>query len=265
MSDPIGVITLTDLRRKVAWMFYGTRTYSDLDSDSQDVVDEIINDGYERFLSPPPINNEPSPHRWGFLRPVLSITTEKDMEDYALPQNFGGLDGKLFYARSDGKLWPITKTDVSRIQLLRQRDTLTVTSYPVEYAIRPGDPSGLGQPPSILMLWPTPDSAYTVKSRYFIIAGKLSEAYPYPACDAYHNQTLAESCLAVAEERLEDQQAIHSQNFLRLLAASVDYDRDKYAPDHISYDQDYSDGRVTPEDVRASGDYVTYNGYTPGA
>ena len=256
----IDVVDVHELRRKVCWLFYGTRNYTDLDEDAQGVVDDLVNDGYERFLSPLPVPGEKESHRWGFLRPYITITTVADQDDYPLPTDFGGLDGPIMYREGDSKYFPIKKTDPSRIRYLRQREDLSHLGYPTECAVVGRVPTGVSGNQAELMLWPTPDAAYNLDIRYYIITGKLSDARPYPACDAYHNQTLLESCLAVAEERLEDQRAIHAQNFLERMIASVSYDREKYGSDHM-----WNDGHAY-EDVfyndRLGNNYVTYTGYT---
>ena len=267
MSDRprMTLVDIHSLRTRVSWLFYGTRTYADLDANSKETVNDIINDGYERFLNPPAAPGERRPHRWGFLRPYFSFVTVADQEDYGLPSDFGGVDGSLYYQRSDGKVHSIAKTDPSRIQYLRQRDSISLTGCPSEYAIVTDYPSGLEQASNIIMFWPTPDAAYTLKVRYFIIAQLLSDNNPYPACDAYHNQTLIESCLAVAEERLEDQQSLHTTNFMQRLASSVAHDREKYSPDHMSMDMDRSDNYTQMHDYHIAGGYTSYNGYVPGS
>ncbi len=256
---------LSDLRQKVSWLYYGTRTYDDLDSESKDTVDEIVNDGYQRFLNPPIAPGQRRVHRWNFLRPYLSISTVASQEDYNLAEDFGGLDGPLAYARSDNKWFRLTKTDPHKILAQRQRDTLSATSYPTEYAIVTNYPDGHASPSSVLMLWPMPDGAYTLKGRYFVMAAPLSEEQPYPVCPALHSQCLVESVLSVAEERLEDSSGLHGQLFLQRLQTSVDLDREQFSPDHLALDIDRTDAMSVGRDHTVEGDYVSYNGYTPGA
>lgn len=257
-------IDIHGLRSRVSWMFYGIRDFGALDETSKDVVDDIINDGYERFLNPLPIAGEKRSHKWGFLRPYREIVTEDGTQDYALPSDFGGLDSRLYYDSSSNRPVPVRKTDAARIEMLRQRNTSSFTGYPKEFAVVSNYPVGKDGTGSLLMLWPTPDAAYTLRFRYFVLSLELSDENPVPACDAFHNQTLIESCLAVAEERLEDQQSMHSKNFMERLIASVHHDQELYASDHVSIDRDTSDERYVFTDIHFAGDYTGYNGYVPG-
>ena len=263
-SQRTNLLTLSELRKKVAWLFYGTREYNDLDGESRDTVDDIINDGYERFLNPPAAPGDRKPHRWNFLRPYFTLTTVSGKDDYGLPEDFGGLDGPMYYQRSDNRWFPVSKVDANKILAQRQTDSLPTSSYPTEFAIVADYPNSAAPPSSMLMLWPNPDAAYHLKARYYVIAGMLSEEKPYPVCPATHNQCLQEAVLSVAEERLEDTQGIHHQNFMERLQSSVSIDRDQYSPDHLPVDADRSDD-TSSYPFRYQGNYVTYNGYTPGA
>jgi hypothetical protein len=97
------------------------------------------------------------------------------------------------------------------------------------------------------------------------MSSALTDERPHPACPAMHNQTLLEAVLSVAEERLEDASGFHGQLFLQRLQASVSLDRDQFSPDHLPLDIDRSDQMAKGLDWTTAGNYVTYNGYTPGA
>lgn len=257
-------VTIDDLRRKVSWLFYGTRTYSGLGSTDKDIVDEIIQDGYEHFLHPPILPNETESHEWNFLRPYLTLNLESSKGDYSLPPNFGGFEGDLFYGASANRRYPLQKTFAERILLWRQRDTVSFEHYPTHYAVVESNQDPNSPATAKVMIWPTPDSDYTVTGRYYIFTPPLNDANPYPPCDPFHNQTLTEAVLAKAEERLEDAQTLHAGLFIERLRSSVSHDRNKFASDYLGVDQDKSDFMLQDHDIMEEGNYVSYNGYTPG-
>jgi hypothetical protein len=79
-----------------------------------------------------------------------------------------------------------------------------------------------------------------------------------------HAETLLQSCLAVAEFRMNDEKGIHWTTFMERLTASIASDSEAMVPEFLGYNEDGSDftqqytrsGRWwNREDTR-----VTYNG-----
>jgi hypothetical protein len=94
---------------------------------------------------------------------------------------------------------------------------------------------------------------------YYVLPAMLTSGVPYPYGGATHAETILESCLAVAEQRLDDSAAVHSSKYRMCLEASVMADR-RHRPQLLGYNGDRSDGRgrLTPRDRYENG--VTYNG-----
>ena len=65
-----------------------------------------------------------------------------------------------------------------------------------------------------MYLWPTPDSTYTLSYRYKALVAKLTSAAPYPLGGQAHAQTIEAACLAIAEERLNDERGIKHMRWL---------------------------------------------------
>ena len=76
-----------------------------------------------------------------------------------------------------------------------------------------------------------------------------------------HSETILESCLAIAEQRLENSSGIHTQKFQERLAASCAMDRQLQTPDTMGYNGDQSNQKVLSEQENRyiNGDLVKYN------
>ena len=117
--------------------------------------------------------------------------------------------------------------------------------------------SGEGQRMEVVF-YPTPDSVYTLNYQYEAYNGKISEANPYPLGGMRHSELVLESCLAVAEQRANDDAGAHTQAFRSMLASSLAFDRKQGAK---SYGQ-IGQPRDVSVDFRRGNGYVTYKGNT---
>lgn len=254
-------LSLTDLRKEVGWFWLGERTSSNWSSDETTQIDEIINSGLRQFYHPVPGPNAAKGHKWSFLEPTTTLATVADTENYTLSANFGGMIGPLTYANTDNRWFPIEITGENRIRILRQRDYSETTTDPKLAAIRPISSDGGNGQRFQLMLWPTPDKAYTLSYRYHALPNKLTAAKPYPLGGEAHAETILESCLAVAESRMDNVAGIHSAAFQQRLAASIAYDQEMNTPERMGYNGDGSEAAMLSEQANRSlnGDIVKYN------
>ena len=77
-----------------------------------------------------------------------------------------------------------------------------------------------------LMVAPVPDAAYDLTFAADADAGRLdAETRPFPLGGSRFAELVAESCLAVAEQRANDEEGLHTRNFQRQLVAAVAKDR----------------------------------------
>lgn len=146
---------------------------------------------------------------------------------YDLPDDFGSLDGPFTYAPGvSQEHHPIELVNEAEIRRMRQQGSaVTPSDRPRYAAYRPKPFSGsVGQRWEVIF-YPNPNAQYTLQYRYEAIPGVLSETNPYPMGGPKHAETIIESCLAQAEQRMNDVQGVHSALFMQHLAASIDLDR----------------------------------------
>ena len=248
-------LSLTGLRKEVGWLWLGDRASAGWTADETDQIDEMIHSGVRQFYHPPPLPGQGLSHKWSFLEPTTTLSTVADTSDYTLPASFGGMNGPLTYASGDNRWNAIDITNEHRIRRLRQRDFSTLTSHPISAAIRARASDGSDGQRFELLLWPTPNKAYTLSYKYHALQAKLSASNPYPLGGEAHAETILESCLAITEQRLENNAGVHTQKFAERLAASVSFDLQTYAPEYMGYNGDKSDGMGPSE-----GDYRRHFG-----
>ena len=159
--------------------------------------------------------------------------------NYRLPDDFAGMEGPLTYPVGNG-FAPIS---IGNEHGIRRRRMTSYTGQPVLAALAPvtHDPT-VGQRYD-LQLYPTPGSDYTLTYVTNVIPDKLSTTNKYPLGGPLHAQTLIEACLAIAEERSDDEDTGHRARFNNLLAASIRKDAVAHGPETLGYNRNDSYGR----------------------
>lgn len=200
-------------------------------------VNDIVRSGYRIFLHPEAIGGPP--HQWFFLTPPYDLILPAGEQDVDLPADFGFLVGNLYFV-DPALRWsmPLEQKNSAAIMAARQRGFVT-QARPTECAVVPSTgPSALRGQRQVLLLYPTPNQAYTVNFRYSILASALSISHPHPYGGAAHAETLIQACLAASEE-FNDTPGSATAHFKERLAASIEYDR-RVAAQSI----DNEDGRL---------------------
>ncbi|MFW5923419.1 MAG: hypothetical protein ACOCSQ_03435, partial [Planctomycetota bacterium] len=158
--------------------------------------------------------------------------------NYRLPDEFGGIVGDLIYFDSHSGHSPI----VSRGQpyVRRRRSIASQSGVPTAFGVMPtGSPTVYD-----LMVYPEPDSAYTVTFRYRVKVSPLSDDSDQPHGSDRFPDVLQESCLAIAEERIMDgYNNVHQQKFMQRLVAAVHADH-REGPRSFGYNGDQSDQEI---------------------
>ena len=228
-----------------------------------DKVEDCLVSGVRQFYYPLPVDGS-TQHQWSFLRPVTTLTLALGARSVTLPDDFGGL--------VDGVSLPATSSMTGRRKLAVTADSRVRDAYSI------GSPSPTG-PPSLVSViplkgttleegqrwqldfYPGADVAYTFDLAYHILADRLSGAQPWVYGGSLHSETVLESCLAIAEERIFDAPGVHAMKFRELLRGSIDADK-RFRPGSLGYNSDRSDemGRVYGGRGRGrdDGDLVTY-------
>ncbi len=194
------------------------------------LCDSVVQQGYRRKLYPHPTTKGEPAHAWTYLQPVNAIATVKGQSSYPLPDSFVGLLGNLTYLTAtpgrDGQVTMPTQVEV--VNDIQIRSALAANSNqapPVYCSTRQIVGPGGGSVRWQLELYPIPDAAYTLSFSYLANPPKLSYQDPIPWCGPAHAETLRESCLSVAEARLEKPTNTHWMLFESLLAQSIRLDK----------------------------------------
>lgn len=161
--------------------------------------------------------------------------------DYALPDDFGGIEGTLTFDTTTG--YPdIEMVDINRIRRERQDSRNISTFRPRLAAIVPRTTSGLTTGQRFdLSLWPTPDASYTLHYRKVVLVDMMTETNKYPLGGSAHSQTLLFSCLAIAERYIAEKERDYQRLFEEALAASIQRDRRLMTGRFSGYNADRSD------------------------
>jgi hypothetical protein len=220
------------------YLGYGRGVYgSDNGSDQWADIQDCIDSGLRQFYNPPRLPGQDFIYHWHFLTPTGSVITVSGTGDYDLPSDLGGIQGDLTYPAGSMQR-PVVIVSESAIRTLRQKDT---TSNPTHAAIIPKATDGTSSQVNELLLFPTPDSQVELKFKYFVKPSALTQSNPYPYGGSQHGETILESCLSIAEQRLNDDKGLHWEKFLERLSASIQYDMKTSGADFLGYNSDNSD------------------------
>lgn len=204
-------------------------------------IEAIVRSGLRQFYFPPPLDDGGSSYDWSFLKPYASLTLASGASTVPLPEDFGGFEGQVSVTSSGStRPWPVKLYNEGQI-VEAYAKTPTASGPPQMAALRPlrGTQDKRGQRYN-LYVYPLADQAYTLLFAYYILADALSGTRPYAYGGMAHVETILESCLAIAEQRLDDASTVHSAKFMERLAASISLDRRNKAQT-LGYNRDHSD------------------------
>jgi hypothetical protein len=257
MSESTLNLKLDDIRKKLArfagWVANissGTPwSFKMLSTEQQDIVNDSLASGLRRFYFPTPTDQPTmAGYEWSFLKPIISLDFAINTNIITLPAEYVGVSGtRVTIAPSGTQAQPyeIKWTNEGKI-----RELYSIT------------PTLIGPPMYVTMIstqgtsprrsqvfqfyfFPTADQEYTIQTAVTIAPDFLTENAPYAYGGPAHAETVLESCLAVMEERLDDQlqgSGPHAQAFQMRLMASITIDR-RNKPPRTGYNSDLSDER----------------------
>lgn len=212
------------------------------------IIDQCVRSGLRQFYYPPPVGGRK--YTWAFLSPVATLTLPSAGTTVELPDDFGSLVGDVVNVTTGSRR---TGLKVPISALVRQYsqaspDQVGEPQYAILEPVRgtTAKQSSRWQ----IRLWPIADQEFTLRFRYNIAPDSLTGDRPYAYGGAPHAETLIESCLAIAEERFDNEHDVHRTKWQERLAASVAYDSDNQ-PQTFGYNGDRSDGMcINPTDPR---------------
>jgi hypothetical protein len=177
---------------------------------------------------------------------------------YDLPDNFGRLLGGFHYP-PEAYRRPISIISAGRIEDLQSQTNLTGT--PHEAAVRYKSSDGTTGQRQEVMFYPTSSAPWTLSYEYEAYSGSLTDTFPYPLGGMQLAELYIESCLAVAETRVNDEIGQHAAQFQSLLMDAIARDRKRGAQmygqlghrEHDRVDGDHPGWFIPPFPI-------TYNG-----
>ena len=201
---------------------FGGREWS---AEEKTRLDFYVSSGLSQVYETPsvPEHGVPPSYPWSFLKPVKDLTLSSGAYTLTLPYDFGGLDGKIINTTTGANPKEVDVTSDIRHMRAKHPDT---TGSPRMAEIEPI--KGVGQERGQrfqLHVWPTADQAYTLQVPYFLIGSALTLEAPYPLGPASMREVYIESCLAIAERRLNNASGVHALYFHERLGAAVAKDK----------------------------------------
>lgn len=149
-----------------------------------------------------------------------------DTSKFDLPDNFGRLVGSLHFPANEYRQ-SVTIVPIGKI--LEMRASNAFSSTPRFAATRYKTTDGSSGQRQEILFFPQPDQTWEMLYEYEAYNGALTEANPYPLGGMQLAELYIESCLAVAESRLEDVVGIHAAQYQALLADAIARDRKRSA------------------------------------
>jgi hypothetical protein len=248
MAEPTLSLTYNDLLGEVGlflgWGRGAANSEAAWDAQKTATIESCVRSGLRQFYFPPPVPGQESPYDWSFLKPLASLTLASAASTVNLPDDFGGVEGRVTVSTAGVGVawWPLDTVGLGTI-VERQAAYPTTTGRPCLCAVEPikGTTASAGQRWR-LRLWPRSDQAYTLQLEYYVSPDALTTNLPYVYGGTAHAETVLESCLAVAEQRVDDSAGVHTAKFAERLLASIGMDR-KLKPQKLGYNRDNSDLR----------------------
>ncbi len=208
-------VSYTDLMKAVA-RFLGY-DYDSLTNAQTEECDFCVQSGVRNFYRPAALAS----HEWAFLKLDGAVQTADGVGDYLLPSGFGNISGQLAFDPAERKrsVVVVPYGDIAMMRRDLRRGAPRFAAI-VSTNVMGGD----GQRKR-LHLYPTPDRAYTLSFRADADEGKLNATNrPYPLGGHAYAELVLESCLSIAEQRVNDEAGLHTQNFNAMLEAAVTRD-----------------------------------------
>jgi len=93
----------------------------------------------------------------------------------------------------------------------------------------------------VLVMYPAPDQAYTLRVPMILRPVLLESGSPYPIGGEVLSQVMLEACLASAEHNFEESEAIHEKRFMEMIALAIRDDQERSSPTSLGPDSPRSE------------------------
>jgi hypothetical protein len=219
-------------------------------------VDRYIQAGIRQFYYPPAVQGVDPGYEWSFVKPAATLSVTAADATVDLPDDLGRIVGDLHYAAGVYSV-PVVLVSDSRMQALMQKSI--DQGRPAYAAVSHKVSDGSNGQRQEITLWPIPDATYTLTYRYEAYSGKISESRPFPLGGMKHSELIVESCLAIAEQRANDEKGLHYERFVSMLVSAMAQDKKNGA--RFFGHMGGSGEEVVSRQRQSSGD-ITYKGET---
>ncbi len=226
-------------------------------------IGRVLKGGVRQFYHPPPLEPGGQSYEWSFLKPWATLLLADGAQTLELPDDYGGFEGRIVVSvAGENGYTPVELVGPGQVRTLRAADS-DATGRPLVACEEPVKGTGptTGQRFQ-LRFYPAADQEYTLEFRYKVMPDALTDERPYIYGGAQHSETVLESCLAIAELRLDDHQGVHKRAFMERLAASVSMDR-AHKQQAYGANLDRSDCRSWESEMRRRWPTATFDGVTP--
>lgn len=156
----------------------------------------------------------------------LTFRVERDPANYPLPDLCHQVIGNFNYAPDDFRAPVIIISVEALLKMRAQNDRV---DYPAYAAIRSQSSDRTTGQRQEILFWPRPSTSSTFYYAFEAYSGPLSDTYPYPLGGMFLSELFMESCLAVAEQRINNEVGLHTQAYQALLIDAVARDRKRGA------------------------------------
>jgi len=224
-------------------------------------VDGCIQAGIRNFYYPPHMEGVDETYEWSFLRMACAVQTSEGVADYRMADGFGKVRGDIYFSGDDIEKRPLAVVPVGTLLSMRRRPE---TGAPRFAAFAFKSTYGTKGQYVQMMLYPTPDRAYTLSFGGEADTGRLSEARPFPLGGPSFAELVTESCLASAEQRVNDEAGLHTESFRNLLVSMIAKDRGRSGAEYgfMGDRPDYVPPPVCCRPTLVGGLKITYHGRT---
>jgi len=226
-------------------------------------IKSSIKSALRRFYFQAKIQGMTTPHAWSFLKPVGTVILASGEWEADMPEDFGGLEERLYVTGSNGSTIPFEACNPAMITQQFAGDT-DGTGFPEVVGVRANKGTTATKSSRYsLVVYPIADQAYTFKFPYFITPDYLTNAHPFAYGGALHAETIRAGCFAAAERERNDAPGPREMYYQECLAASIGADR-RMKPSFVGYNGDQSDLRNRGHGLYRTRNYdrlaVTYAG-----
>lgn len=211
--------------------------------DQQAAIDSCVASGLRQFYFPPAVPPDVSSYDWSFLKPVYTTTLAQGNSVVTLPDDFGGFEGDITISTTVSQVtWPVMLVGEGQVRQ-RYSQLPAASGRPIVASIQPLKGTGISKGQRFqLFFFPLADATYTIQFAYYVLPDYLTQSLPFSYGGMAHAETVLESCLKIAEERLDDSSTVHALKFMERLQASISLDR-RLKPQRLGYNRDNSDWR----------------------